>query len=175
MRLSTLCQIGEIGSEIFYIYKVDSMDLFFVNNLIKKNVLENQIESLPKNLQDRFKALEIIVKESFNEYKFLQEKYSSLILKKPEITVLKIFITDRCNFDCKYCLIQKNIQNNQRYQYCDMAPTVFENVLYICEQIFPKNDITKTVFLYGGEPLLNKDTLIYIIKTIRRHQKFNFY
>lgn len=77
------------------------------------------------------------------------------------ICQMVLLVTTKCNYDCRYCQIEKNMLNSKAL---DMPLEVAEKAL----RIFEKNTDTKgrkTLTITGGEPLLN---WLVVEKTIEK-------
>lgn len=84
------------------------------------------------------------------------------------ITYARISLTDRCNLRCKYCMPSAGVDKKEchsllRYEQID-------NVIYALSTIgFNKIRFT------GGEPLLRKDSIPFIIDVIKKYKDISFY
>lgn len=112
----------------------------------------------------------IVVDDSYSEeeeIKKLRERH----LGKVGINTLYLLLTDRCNFDCSYCFFEKAFPKKR--EYLDMSKDVarrgidlFQKSLTtaIRENLVEPSDVN--VFFYGGEPLLNMQTLEFAVNYI---------
>lgn len=72
-----------------------------------------------------------------------------------------IFVTTSCNLNCKYCY-----ENVKDLNVTMNSETVKSIISFICEKII-NNDIQKVyITFHGGEPLLEIDTIDYIINDL---------
>ena len=143
--------ISKFDSNI--IFKFDGVGKIIVDNidlgknetikLLKKiyktetEILENDYDIFIKELkalEDSNPLTEKITNNDFNE-----------LLESKEITNCMIEITNRCQFKCDHCYVDKNRKN-------DMD---FKSYKKIIDELFEINCFT--IILTGGEPLLNKD------------------
>lgn len=89
---------------------------------------------------------------------FHQLKYN---IKKSCLQVT-ILTTDACNFNCVYCFEKDTRENiNMDFTTCDLAMNWIENRI---EQFGYKE---LSVTFYGGEPLVNKPGLEYMVSTMK--------
>jgi len=72
-------------------------------------------------------------------------------------TFVNLYTTVRCQLNCSYC-VEKNVMSKQ-FKEKDVSIKLFESIIE-----FIKKQNTKNVFFhfYGGEPLLNSKTPIFI-------------
>ncbi len=111
-----------------------------------------------------------IGESSFREYVKDYARFSS---EKIDFRILKMFITTRCNLACKYCLIEKNIEyrhRNSKDLTCKNALSVINNFSTLCKKQKPSS---KTIMLYGGEPIINWEVLRTTIEYIRTQELQN--
>ncbi len=92
------------------------------------------------------------------------------------IYFMYIYTTDRCNFDCKYCYIEKRFK--RKHIFHDLNDEKMKRGVDLFLNYASTSNESPTIVFYGGEPLLNKhvlyDTLDYIEENknkIRGNQK----
>ncbi|GAB6098952.1 radical SAM protein [Halanaerocella petrolearia] len=97
-------------------------------------------------------------------------------LGEPYIEIAYFILTDDCNFDCSYCFIENNIDTKNYNKNYMSKETALKALDFFCKQIKqnPKkfND-EKTIIFYGGEPLLNTDTLSALLEKIKKYKQIN--
>jgi len=81
-------------------------------------------------------------------------------MEKSKISWIDIFVTERCNLNCKYCFHKKNP--------IDMSYDTLDKALD-----FLGNRISENIVFnfFGGEPTLRKDFCIYWIQELKRRFK----
>lgn len=123
-----------------------------------------QVEEMIKELH----CLEMIVSIQYDEVLLLEERKKTHILS-PGIETLYLIVTDNCNLRCSYCFINNNMPKNYHYDF--MPFSVAKKGIDMFFVNLAKNppeysSLTKTIFFYGGEPLLNfkiiKQSIEYI-------------
>ena len=67
---------------------------------------------------------------------------------------LRISITDKCNFRCKYCMPKENFGRDYQFLKRDSLLT-FEEIIRVVQILDPVG--LKKIRLTGGEPLLRKN------------------
>ena len=103
---------------------------------------------------------------------FSYDSYVKAIIERNDsqtidIKTLKMFITTNCNLDCAYCLIEKNLEH-RGIGYHNLELEDGLDVLQKFSQMaMSQKPSKKTIMLYGGEPLLNKNNLFQFIEYIR--------
>jgi len=81
---------------------------------------------------------------------------------KLEICNLILLISNKCNMDCSYCQIEKNIPGAKHNMTIDIALEalcLFENICF--------KESKLTINFTGGEPLLNFDVMCSAVKYIK--------
>lgn len=123
-----------------------------------------------KNLLIGKKLFELgfLVPNNFSKQEFI-EKFRNIRATGQEISLMYLIITDKCNFDCKYCFIEQGALKGKQ-QYGNMSyKTAKATVDFFIRQI--KKDREKKIILYGGEPLLNFDVVKKTVEYIRTKEK----
>ncbi len=95
-------------------------------------------------------------KRRFDELKFRVGKIN--------ISNIVMLVSNDCNYACKYCQIEENMGGGQ--QKYDMTIGVAKKALDLFERNSGK--VKKTVTITGGEPLMNIETVKYIIDRVSK-------
>jgi len=95
-------------------------------------------------------------------------KRNSISFKKPIFKVFYIIVTTECNFRCKYCYLSLLKNYNPRVMNLETAKGILS---YFYEYIKKVEEETPKLVLYGGEPLLNKKIMKFIIEDVRKNIK----
>src|SRR4051794_18131036 len=81
------------------------------------------------------------------------------------ITDLRVSVTDRCNFRCRYCMPREHFDHEHRY--LPRAEILsFEEIARVVAALLPLG--LRKVRLTGGEPLLRSDlpTLVSMLRKL---------
>lgn len=92
------------------------------------------------------------------------------------IDTVYFIVTENCNFKCQYCFISKAVQD-VAHEDRTMTKNIAKTSVSLLQKIFEKykNENTKTIIFYGGEPLLNIDIVSYIMEDIKQIQNSGIY
>lgn len=101
--------------------------------------------------------------------KWFQENYTG----NPYISIAYFILTDSCNFGCKYCFIENRISQGYRFTHmtketAEKGMDMFCRLISLAPEFFEE---PKTIVLYGGEPLLNVNTVRDIVETVQERIK----
>lgn len=124
------------------------------NNNIDK-FLNNDIEKLPEEIKNKLKEKGIIVSCDIDENKLLDMQYYRIV--SPRVLRLTINPTEACNFACKYCYENHVLSKMTEKTQNDILTFVGSNI---------QNYIGVHISWFGGEPLINKESLSYISKRL---------
>jgi len=115
-----------------------------------------------KEVKD-LKEKRILVNKDYK--KLFLENYQRL-LGNPELKLMYLISTDYCNLRCKYCFIEGNYKTEKR-NFLDIE-TGKKWIDYFYENLKTQNPL---IIFYGGEPLLNQQVVVELIKYIRQKDK----
>ena len=126
-----------------------------IDSAINKRVANDKI----KRYMKRIAELEILVPQDLDE----KEKYLELFRKHREQdkTFSVYFVTTRdCQLNCPYCF-EKGIDRQKKAMTIEIA----EKIVVWCREYLKNHDGCNKfrIVLYGGEPLLNKKVIRYIL------------
>jgi len=108
----------------------------------------------------QFIKYRFVVKESFNEYRQLEEMRKEFIEKPQCLSVAYIIPSLDCNFRCPGCFIYR--KSWEKKHSGTMRPEVFDHMHEFIMRFLPKHlPIEFSYIFYGGEPLLNKPFIEY--------------
>lgn len=131
--------------------------------------VENTPLELRKEIEELIKY-KIIVTHNDEDDKILNFVKSRI--PKPAINVCYMILSEQCNLACKYCFLGNNdlkkrkefLLENMTLSIADKAIEFFIRQLKASNLNYELN--TPIIIFYGGEPLVNYETLIYIVKKI---------
>ncbi len=93
-------------------------------------------------------------------------------LGHPYVSIAYFIMTDACNFGCKYCFVENRMSKGHRFVMMSKE-TVSRGLDFFCRLIRLKPEFfedEKTIVIYGGEPLMNSDALVFLLEDIRRRK-----
>jgi uncharacterized protein len=113
--------------------------------------------------------LDFIVSETYDQEKAFQQIANKVLRRKPDPALSYIIVTDFCNFKCGYCFLENAISEPRLFMSKQLADKVIRSIAGLAA----KTSKYKVVF-YGGEPLLNREVLFYIIENLELACKDKF-
>jgi uncharacterized protein len=95
------------------------------------------------------------------------EAIRNRLLSEPDIDVLYLLLTDKCNFACTYCFISGGMPHDYKTSYMSKQ-TAKKAIDLFAANINSSEDerSRKSIIMYGGEPLLNWSTLSFALDYI---------
>lgn len=153
----------EILNPFVYIKEYRDYSLIYVPYEHLFFIFRDKID-LKKNKEFLLKN-RILVEPDYKE-RFIKNYQKIVNSSEPELNLMYLLLTDRCNFNCPYCFIENNYSEKER------SFLKLEDAEKAIDYFF-KNSSSKEqrIIFYGGEPLLNKDVLIKAIEKIRKISK----
>lgn len=120
-----------------------------------------------KTLLNSLRESKVITDDRNDDDKVI-EFFRSMI-GKPNIGIVYFILTDKCNFSCRYCFVKNSYPEDyvEKSMEIDIAEKGLDR---FCE--FIKNqpetfDEEKVIIFYGGEPLINIRTLIFLLEKVK--------
>ncbi len=133
-----------------------------------KNISKNEVI---KELENVESSSDWFVSDDFRYNDFVNKLLTDNHCHKIEFKTLKMFTTTKCNLDCSYCLIEKNLEK-RNVQCRDLSLEDGLSILKKFSEVSLKQPYSKkTIMLYGGEPMLNKENVLKFIQYIRDNEK----
>lgn len=106
---------------------------------------------------------QFLVPDDFDSNTYF-EQFKSNQKINTEIKIAYFLLTDACNFRCKYCFIKTRMKEENGLKMG------FETVRKAVNLVARNTQNVKIIF-YGGEPILNKDVLKFIVDYAREKIK----
>ena len=112
----------------------------------------------------------MIVPKQLDESYYLKEIRKTLF-KGPKMRVMVLHMTDFCNLKCKYCFIEggQSAGYNRRVMSSETAKAAVDKFFNIIKEHDTPN--SPTIVFYGGEPLLNWETIKYALREIENQEQ----
>lgn len=138
---------------------------FFCGVIPANNTSQEIINYLFKNF---------FIIENDSDDKIIYNKCLSLI-PQPTISNAYIVVTENCNFNCKYCFISDIVQKDVPSKV--MSYETARKAVELLQRTYERQqeNYNKTITFYGGEPLLNFNTVTYFMEEINRQRSLGNY
>ncbi|MBR2794175.1 MAG: radical SAM protein [Solobacterium sp.] len=112
-----------------------------------------------------------LVPDDFSYDRYIDSFLASSTYGEIDIRTLKMFTTTLCNLACDYCLIEKNLEMRGHHCHNISREDAFHVIDRFSALCLDQKPAKRTIMLYGGEPLMNRDTLFALIRKIRAMEK----
>lgn len=120
-----------------------------------------------KNLINALHEEKILIESTEYDDKVLNNVRE--VANSPKIRVAYFLMTDDCNLNCNYCFIKKGMGTD--YKTSSMSEETAIAGLDMYSRLSSGDDHDeRTIVIYGGEPLLNSETTIMLIKKITEYR-----
>ena len=164
-----------LGDGFTAFYNSLTMGLVFVNDAVSNKCKIpggfQPVDAETSKLADLMVKMELLVEDGSDGLNTYHSYLKSL--ESPSINILYLLLSDSCNLRCKYCYFLANIQSNHNYSLMttDVAKNAIDMFARSVHKSIAKGHKDQQIVLYGGEPTLNKETLLfaldYIVKAKR--------
>lgn len=174
LRISDFCHIQPVGDGASALYNTLTAGVLFVEDSIAE-LLKGAIGSvfalddipLPadqrdvlfRELFDRHLAFPLGRRYDLEDYQKMQGLFNS-----NGVSILYLLLTDGCNLGCKYCYIENAMPST--HVFSTMTQEVAEAALQSFASVVACDVEEPQIILYGGEPLLNKQLIDWVIHRI---------
>lgn len=91
-------------------------------------------------------------------------------LKEPAIKIAYFILTEKCNFDCSYCYVKNETPSGHKPRTMSKE-TAIAGVDTFARLADTSDDDRKLIILYGGEPLINFETVKEIVIRVAEYKK----
>ncbi|OGF26655.1 hypothetical protein A2477_03230 [Candidatus Falkowbacteria bacterium RIFOXYC2_FULL_47_12] len=174
LRLSDFCHIEAVGNGTFVLYNALTAGVLFVEGAIAQllrnaagNIFalddiplsEHQRNIFSAALLERRLAFPVGQRLDLEDYQKMQK-----LLQGNGIGILYLLLADGCNLACKYCYIENAIPLT--HVFSTMTQDTAEAALQSFARVVAQDIEEPQVILYGGEPLLNKSVLYWVINRV---------
>lgn len=179
LQFSRFTHVFELGDAVALYHSLRMKPVFLTTNTYKdlQNWLASPFcsneETVPPELAD------IVVQ--LKKYKILatreneDEKVLNYIRSKspiPRVSVCYMILSEQCNLACKYCFLGNNDSNKRnQFNLHSMTTEIADKAIdFFIRQMknsgLDSEDNKPVVIFYGGEPLVNYSTLVYIAEKL---------
>lgn len=151
---------------IFYSLELDQL----VENYISNNCDERLINEDIKEIIDNLKQNKVIVPN----LKYDDEILNAIIntIPKPYPSILYLIMTEKCNFACDYCFIERYMdQKKTNTMTIEIADKAIDFYVRQIKKDPSRFNEKKEILFYGGEPLLNFEVVKFCAQKINQYKK----
>ena len=134
-----------------------------VSDIFNKFDLKEEDIKVIEKLYDK----EFLVDEKYNENDVI-EKVRSKLPQEPDFSTLYLILTEKCNFDCKYCFVVQRMEHKPEPMGIGTAKKAIE--FFVKHASNTANE--HNVVFYGGEPLLNFEALEFSVEYLKKSNNF---
>lgn len=179
VRLSRYSHIFKVDEAVALYHSLRMKPVFLSCNAYESlqawlaNPFSIFIEEAPEHIKHEVQELKrwkILITEQDEDDKVLN--FIRNRIPDPGISVCYMILSEQCNLACKYCFLGNNDSDKRkRFEKSNMTIEIAERAVqfYISQLHKSGLDFEHTnpvVIFYGGEPLINFETLVYIAKRL---------
>ena len=151
------------NSKDYILFNTLSGETFLIEEEIANKIKDNDIEGLTDSYFQEFQDKRIIIDNAFDENKFYNYYRNKVIYQNNHLTYT-ILLTWACNLRCIYCYegageIKSHNMNRRTASFL---------VKHMQQELISRNSKSITIFLFGGEPLVNFKEAEYILEEMKR-------
>ena len=181
MRLSRYIQKREVAPGIIGMYNPFGHEVSFLPVQQHKAIEEHRFYDVAPQILSDLSARKFIVEEGFENT--ILDQYRP---GEEGIREMWLILAQSCNMSCQYCVVEGNVEDPERRVYGGrrelrmiadhpekastdmMSPEIAEAAVHKFSRFLHESrPLTPRVTLYGGEPLLNIQTIMHVVPLIR--------
>jgi len=170
LKASPFLHVLPMNKDYVALYNSLSLEVGFVKqSLIEKCRRGDKFISIDQNSKsalDSLARIGLLISKDIDGFE-LYNSYKKA-LEKPAINILYLLLTDACNLRCKYCYFLANMTKSYRFSFMSEETVVAAiNMFARCiKRSIADGHDDQQIVIYGGEPTLNKKTLLTALKYI---------
>ena len=178
MQLSKFVKIYKIGDDYAYYHSLRMKPVYLSmheHEVLQKALKTHQTPALDPEVIKQLSDFIIVVNNEKDDTQTLENVKKHI--PKPYISIAYFILTEQCNLACKYCFLGNGAKRDSMQPIFSgkMSKKVAEQaVRYFARQTgYDKEHFSdkKEIIFYGGEPLLNFETLTYVIEICKQSQR----
>ena len=169
MKLSEFVKVYALDGGIYAYYHSLRMIPVYISESEHNALQSGQFSSIGHSTLDTLKECRILVDDESG----LIDEVRRLV-PEPYICIAYFILTEQCNLACKYCFLGNAAKRKKVTDYPMSRETAEKALLFFAEQTrkVPEYfDEEKNIIFYGGEPLLNFETLRFTVEKCRELQR----
>lgn len=166
LSLSRYVYIHDVSPDIVGLYTPFHHEVSFLQRPIWDRIKLHDYASVPQAVMNDLLNRNFVVTPDFDSL------FCKNMIVPPIQGIFSLFllVTSRCNMGCKYCVV--NMPEKQTATDVQESPMMSREVADAALSVFFRelgkcNAPVAKITFYGGEPLLNKDLLCYLVPKIR--------
>lgn len=160
-----ICRFNSLKNiPVFYKKEIDSrLEDYIVN---QGSLVDDEIFALVSELE---KAKVLVPSQDYDD-NILRAIRNCI--KKPYPAILYIMLTEKCNFACDYCFIERHMdQSKTNVMTKEIALKALDFYVHQIAKVPELFEEEKNILFYGGEPLSNFDVLKFTAQKIQEYIK----
>lgn len=163
MKISSFFHKIKLENNVYAIYNSLVMDVIYLDYKKYKDVINMNVLPSERRL---LKKAGIYIENEMVDEKALDVVKQRYNLVTGKINIMYFIMSSSCNLGCKYCFIE-NCQFNNKEE-TNMSFDTALNALYKYDSYLKENNMKGSVIFYGGEPLVNWETIKLVLKESKK-------
>lgn len=157
----TIAYYNALYKKPIFIQKSKSAD---INDAIHEGKINSDIE---KEFNLLFENHSLVSSSTVD--RAVLEQFQRAQYSQTNLDIAYFVLTDKCNFNCPHCFV---LGKKKATEGTSMSLTQVSTYLDYFTNISKRSySNSRTIIMYGGEPLLNKKALFHLLDEIKRHQQ----
>ena len=179
LRFSRFTHVFDLGESVALYHSLRMKPVFLTRDVYKGlqewlaspfSITENEAPSAFKDIVFQLRKYKILIAKENEDEKVLNFVRSKAPI--PRVSVCYMILSEQCNLACKYCFLGNNDSvKRSQFNLQSMTTEVAEKAIdFFIRQMkksgLDSEDNKPVVIFYGGEPLINYSTLVYIAEKL---------
>jgi len=167
LKASPFLHILQMNDDYLALYHSLSLEIAFVEKQLFESYKSGNnfvaFNNESKSVLDSLVQIGLLIEENSDGLKLFNSYRAAL--EYPSINILYLLLTDACNLRCGYCYFLANMDKG--YEFSFMKEETAIAAIDMFGRCIAKSDSKdQQIVIYGGEPLLNRQTLLTVLRYI---------
>lgn len=169
-KQSPFLHMISVDDKYVALYNSLNLEVAFLKKGFIKQCQQGQVlissDTTSERILEQLKKLGLLIEEQSDGYEIYREYQKAL--DEPAINILYLLLSDACNIRCRYCYFLAPMPSG--YQSSLMKKETAIKALDLFTRCVKRSIVRghpeQHIVIYGGEPTLNKGTLIEVLRYI---------
>ena len=170
LKQSPFLHMVPLDEEYVALYNSLNLEVAFLKRSFIEQHQREQVfvssDTTSEHILESLRKLGLLIEEQTDGYELYREYQRAL--DEPAINILYLLLSDACNIRCRYCYFLAPMPSGYRFSRMKRETAIEAlNLFSRCvKRSIAKGHPEQHIVIYGGEPTLNKEVLLEVLRYI---------